>query len=523
MLEDLLMQEILRTKDIVKKYDNLVANDQVSISLNKGELIALLGENGSGKSTFLNVLYGLWQPDEGEIYINGEKVTINSPSKAILEYKIGKVSQHSDLVPSFTVGENILYKKIPRKCFLFTDNDHIKKKVTELIEVIDSKLDPKVIIEDLSVGEQQQVELLKVLAQDAEILLLDEITAFLAPKEVDEFFILINRLKKIGHSIIFVTHKISEAMRCDKIVVLRKGKVVLFVDKNDTEPSELVKAMFLKEFDYEYSKASSKNNNNDNILEVRDVSTIKGNANKKYRSDLQDVSFSLRRGEILGIAGVVGNGQSELLDIITGSRMPTRGIVFINGENIVGRGGLHYLRKNNLLAYIPEDRNKVGSFGSLCISDNMVLGECRKEFFFPQYISNFKRINEFTNNLIEEYQIKVSGLLSRADSLSGGNRQKVILARELSLAVDLVIAAQPTRGLDYKTAIFVHKKLLEKKENGKAVLLISSDLDEILALSDRVAVMYEGNLTVVPEAEMNLNDIGRRMVGFDEYQNNEII
>lgn len=508
------MPVILRTEGIVKRFEKVTANDSIDFELKKGQIHALLGENGSGKSTFLNVLYGVWSPNEGRIFIHDEEAEIRSPLDAIVRYRIGKVSQHSDLVPTFSVGENITFRKVPTWHGFLIDRGAIRKKVLDLLDIVEVKLDPDSIVETLSTGEQQQVELLKVLAQDAEIILLDETSALLAPHEVESLFSLLRTLSSRGTSIVFVTHKLYEALRCDRITVLREGKVTLTADQQEVGFEDLLGAMFNQRSINDRSRSSMPTTEQEIILEVRGICT--GNQVNPRRSDLKNVSLSVHSGEILGIAGIAGNGQGILLDVITGFCHPREGQVLLKSEDITRFSSTHILRKKNLIAYIPEDRHKMGSLCTLPLTENAILGEGRKGSFFPRSIRHRSKISEFTKNLISEYEVKTAGMNVRADSLSGGNLQKVILGRELSIHADLVIASQPSRGLDFKTTEFVHQKLMEKRNQGKAVLLVSYDLDEIIKLSDRIVVMYEGALIEVPYGETDAKAIGRIMVGFYE-------
>lgn len=505
------MSFILKAEGITKKFGDLVANDNIDIEVGEGELHCLVGENGAGKSTLLNVLYGVWERDAGRIFVKGEEAKIKSTHDAITKYKIGKVSQHSDLVPDFTVSENILYRETPTKNKFFIDRGTMREKVLKLLSLTGFKIDPDAVVETLSVGEQQQVEILKVLCQDAEIIFLDEPSALLAPQEVKQLFKLARSLTEQGRSIVFVTHKLNEVMECDRITVLRNGKVTLKEDRNNLTQEALVTAMFGERVEEYSHRVSAPDEGLEPVLEVRDLCTGEG----ERRSELKNVSFILHQGEILGIAGVVGNGQRELLNCLTGFLIPTKGQILLKGRDITRDWLPSAYRKHNMLAYVPEGRREMGSLLELPLTENMILGEGRRSYFFPNYIRHRPTIEEFSSRLVSEYDVETTGIYSPAGSLSGGNLQKQILARELTLESDLLIVAQPTRGLDFKTTEFIYKSLSESKQ-GKGILLVSTDLDEIMKLSDRIAVMYEGRLIHIPCGELNIGKIGRIMIGMDE-------
>lgn len=506
------MKIVLKAEGIVKRFDSLVANDHIDFEVREGELHALVGENGAGKSTLLNVLYGVLKPDEGNIFVRGKRAKILSTHDAIVKYKIGKVSQHSDLVPTFTVAENILFRDIPKKYRWFTDRDLMRRKVNGLLALIGYRLDPDALVENLSVGEQQNVELLKILYQDSDIIFLDEPSALLAPQEVKDLFTLLKSLTEKGRSIIFVTHKLDEALLCDRITVLRDGKVSLKAERSDITQEDMLKAMFGERIDITERPFSSIDGPSKPILEVRDLCTGDGNR----LSDLENVSFVVHSGEILGIAGIAGNGQKELLDVITGFSQPKKGNVLLNGKDITQHLSPHMHRKQNMFAYVPEDRRGIGSLLNMTIADNMILGEGRKSYFFPRFIRKRSAIEDFSIRLIDEYDVRTTGVDAMADSLSGGNLQKMILSREFSIDTNLIIVAQPSYGLDFKTTEFVHAKLVEMKTHGKGVLLISKDLDEIMRLSDRIAVIFKGRLKIIPREEASVDRIGRIMVGLEE-------
>jgi len=506
------MSTALQAVGIVKSYDSLVANDRIDFDVRKGELHALLGENGAGKSTLLNVLYGVLKPDAGTIYVNGKKARITSTRDAILKYKIGKVSQYSDLVPSFTVGENILYGDIPNKYGFFIDRAKIKQTVGELSRATGFKLNAETIVEDLSVGEQQHIELMKLLYQDAEIIFLDEPSSLLAPQEVKKLFVLLKDLIRKGRSVIFVTHKLEEALDCDRITVLRAGRVTLTEERKEVSKDILLKAMFEEKITVASRCARQEDKKRESILEVQNLITGEGTR----RGNLKNVSFTVNRGEIFGIAGIAGNGQKDILDVLTGFLQPKDGNILLKGKDITASLSPYQLRINNLLAYIPEGRRTVGSCLKLPISENLIMGVGRMSRFYPNGLRDTREIKRFSRDLIEEYGVKTAGPNAKASSLSGGNLQKMIVGRELSIETDLLIVAQPTYGLDFKTAEFVHKRLIEKAEEGKGILLISKDLDEVMKVSDRIAIIYEGELRELSCREVDLDTISRLMVGLEQ-------
>lgn len=500
---------VLSARGIIKRYESLLANDHINFDIKNFEVHALLGENGAGKTTLLNILYGILRPDDGFIYINGKEVKLYNTREAIIKYKIGKVSQHSDLVPTFNVLKNILYGKIPTKFGLFIDKIKSLNIFNNLCKITNFHLDPNAIVENLSVGEQQHIELLKLLYQNAEIIFLDEPSSLLTVQEVENLFKLIHSMAKEGRSIIYVTHKLDEALRCDKITVLRKGKVVLSKSRKDIDKNILLNAMFGKKIELVEKKAEIITKREPILLEVKNLCT-------KYlgkRSNLKNISFTLHKGEILGIAGIAGNGQKELLDVITGFEELQSGKIYLKGTNITRNVSTNWLRRKNIFAYIPEGRNEMGSFLSLPIKHNIIMGKGRKNIFFPKNLRDKRKINNFSNELINEYEIKISTINSKTSSLSGGNLQKLIVARELSINTDLFIVSQPTWGVDFKTTEFIHKVILQKAEEGKSLLLVSKDLNEILKLSDRILVIRDGKIKEVPKEKSNAEEIGKLMLG----------
>jgi len=501
------MATILKMENIVKRFDGLVANNRINLELKESEILCLLGENGAGKTTLMNVLYGLWQPEEGAIYVHGQKVKFRSPRDAIRN-KIGMVSQNFSLVPTITVSENITLGDIPKNKFfpLLLDKKLATKKATELAESCNFNIDADIKVEDLSVGEQQRVEILKALYQGAGVLILDEPTAVLTSQESDELFKIMRSMTARGRSIIFITHKLREAMSCDRIVVLRAGKVVFERDTKSTSIEELTEAMFGKDTTSQVSKKIT-TKKSATTLEVKDLFA----KDDRGLTTLKNISFNIFASEIFGVAGVAGNGQRELAETIAGLYRISEGTILLKGENIT-----HYtpkLRRERGMVHIPEERHKNGVFVDLPIYLNLILGREDKLPFSKNALLNYSEIFSFSKRMGKDYEIKMSSINMLAGYLSGGNLQKLVLAREFAWQPDFIIAAQPTRGLDVKTTNFVRRRLLEERKKRKAVLLISYDLDEIFELSDRIGVMFEGEMTVVDVNEYKRRDIEKMMIG----------
>lgn len=509
------MTIILKTHQIVKKFGKLVANDHIDFEIKEGEIHALLGENGAGKTTLMNIFYGLLSPDEGEIYIQGQKVKFKSPKDAIKQ-KIGMVSQNFSLIPELTVSENIALENIPTKKFFLLDRDLLQKRVLSLAESYGFDVDTEKRIKELSTGEQQRVEILKSLYHNIKILILDEPTAMLVSREVKELFkILRSMITQEGRSVIFITHKLSEAMNCDRITVLRRGKAILTENTDNITKEELTKAMFGERMSFPISNSLiiRKNINTKKghpLLEVKNSCVMNGGLNM-----LKDISFTIFPGEIFGIAGVAGNGQKELINVITGICKAVKGKIFLKGENITNYSPK--LRRDKGIRYIPEDRLTEGTFDNLSLAENLILGREDKPPFAKSFLLDYSSIRSFSKKMILDYDVKASSIKMIAKNLSGGNLQKLILAREFSSDSDLIVAFQPTRGLDIRAYRFIHQKLLEQKRKRKGVLLVSYDLDEILELSDRIGVMYKGRMVVVSPEKINVNEIEKIMVeGMEE-------
>ena len=498
----------LEMQGITKRFPGVLANDQVDFSVKSGEVHALLGENGAGKTTLMKVLYGMYHPDEGKILLNGEEVNIQSPTDAI-NNGIGMIHQHFMLVESLTVAENVaLGLKSSREPL--TDLDKVAQRIVDLGNIYGLDIDPHACIWQLSVGQQQRVEIIKALYRGAALLILDEPTAVLTPQEVDEFFAIIREMAKDGHALIFISHKLHEVIDIsDRVSVLRDGKKVGTYLTADATKADLARWMVGREVDFRPA-----------IDDVeRGVPRLKA-MGISCRSDrgtpgLQNVDLAVHSGEILGIAGVSGNGQRELAEVITGLRESTTGSIELDGEDISALPPIS--RTDRLLSYIPEERMKDGMIKDFTVAENLILREYHKKPFSNRGMLNLKAIENHSEELISSFQIKTPSQDTLAKSLSGGNIQKVVVARELSRHPRVIIAAQPTRGLDVGAAEYVRERLLEERKAGTAVMLISEDLDEILALADRIAVIYEGQIMgVVQREDATPEKLGLLMAGVRE-------
>jgi simple sugar transport system ATP-binding protein len=477
---------VLELVGITKRFPGIVANDAVSFDLHRGEIHALLGENGAGKSTLMNVLYGLYQPDEGEIRVNGKPVTFSSP-RAAIDQGIGMVHQHFMLIPVMTVAENVVLGTEPSEKGVLLDYGAARARVRDLAFSFGLAIDPDARIQDISVGQQQRVEILKALYRRADILILDEPTAVLTPQEARELFDILKTLVAEGLSIIFISHKLNEVLElADRVTVLRRGKVV------DTQPvagateESLARLMVGREvlLDVEKSAVTP----GAALLGVQDLHVVDDRGIEKVRG----VSFEVHEGEIVGLAGVDGNGQAELIDAIAGLRRAEAGTVTLGGEDVTKHGVRSHF--DDGLGHVPQDRQRRGLVLDFSIAENIALHDFRRPpnsrfgWLFP------RRLVERARRLISEFDVRGGGASTAAGALSGGNQQKVILAREIDRDPRVLIAAQPTRGLDVGAIEFVHRRLVEERDEGRAVLLVSLELDEVLSLSDRILVMFEGQI-----------------------------
>ena len=473
---------------ITKKFPGIIANDNITLRVKKGEIHALLGENGAGKSTLMSVLFGLYQPEEGIIKKNGVEVSIKNPNDANA-LGIGMVHQHFKLVECFTVLDNIIMGVEPNKCG-FLQKKEAHKKVMELSEKYGLHVDPDALIEDITVGMQQRTEILKMLYRENEILIFDEPTAVLTPQEIDELMQIMKNLAAEGKSILFISHKLNEIMAvADRCTVLRKGKYIGTVNTKDTTMEELSAMMVGRNINFKVEKGECKPG--DVVLDVENISV----ASKLHKNDaVKNVSFKVRRGEIVCIAGIDGNGQTELVYGLTGLAPIHTGKVTLCGKDITHAP----IRKRNLLgmSHIPEDRHKYGLVLDYTLEDNLVL----QRYFEPEFTDKAgflrrKNIRSYAERLIEQYDVRSGqGPITTARSMSGGNQQKAIVAREIDKDPELLIAVQPTRGLDIGAIEYIHKQLVAQRDSGKAVLLVSLELDEVMDVPDRILVMYEGEI-----------------------------
>ncbi|HSM71531.1 MAG TPA: ABC transporter ATP-binding protein [Anaerolineales bacterium] len=492
-------------QDIVIRFPGVLANDHVSLTLKRGEIHALLGENGAGKSTLMSALAGLYKPASGIIRVNGERVDFGSPKDAIAR-GIGMIHQHFMLVPTQTVTENILLGLDEPRFFM--NLPKYDQKIRALQDQFGLRVDPTAKIWQLSVGEQQRVEILKVLYRGAEILIMDEPTAVLAPQEIKELMQTMRSMTEQGKSIIFISHKLHEVTAvADRLTVLRKGVATAEgIPVEGLTGEKLAELMVGRKVVFFVKKKPQKPG--DVVLDVRGVSAL----NRKGVPALNNLSLQVRQGEILGIAGVAGNGQSELAQVITGLRTCTAGSILVNGEEVANRKPIKAIKSG--VSHIPEDRTGVGSAPNMSITENTIMKNYHDEPIGNRWSIDFIEARNYARGLKEEYGILAPGVRTQARKLSGGNLQKVILAREISSKPRLMIAVQPTRGLDVGAIEFVSNLLLEQREAGTAILLISEELDELLALSDRIAVIYEGEIMgVMPAEDADINEIGLMMTG----------
>lgn len=486
------MTYVLEARGITKRFPGVLANDQVDLTLKEGEILALLGENGAGKTTLMNIIYGLYQPDEGEIYVFGKKAHIRSPHDAI-RLGIGMVHQHFMLVPVFTVAENLILGAEVTRGGIMLDLRRAREAVRHLSNQYGLKVDPDAYIEDLPVGVQQRVEILKALYRGARILILDEPTAVLTPQEVEDLFHIMRQLKARGVSIVFITHKLKEVLTiADRIMVMRQGRVVGETTPEQTSEAELASMMVGREVVLRVEKPPARPG--EVVLEVEDLYV-----EERGVPVVDGVSLKVRAGEILGIAGVQGNGQTELAEVLTGLRRPQGGVVRIAGERVPFEQARVLIERG--LAHIPEDRQRHGLVLPFSVADNLVLCTYYKAPFAKGWQRNPRAVLEYAKRLIAQFDIRTPGPQVPVATLSGGNQQKVIVAREFSRPVRVLIANQPTRGLDVGSIEYIHKRIIELRDQGVAVLLISAELDEILSLSDRIAVMYEGRIVAEVDAE----------------------
>ena len=474
----------LELRNVTKRFGQVIANDKVSLSVNKGEILAVVGENGAGKSTIMKILYGLEKPDSGEIFIDGKKMNFHNPSDA-MKQGIGMVQQHFMLFESMTVAENIVYKNEMKKGIFFDYKKNIQM-VEELSKRYMLDVDPNAIVEECPVGLQQRVEILKTLYQNADIIIFDEPSAVLTPIEVDELLKTMKQLAKLGKSLIIITHKLHEVMEvADRVVVMRLGEVVAEKLKKDTSIEELSYLMVGRQI---ANRVIPEREAKEQLLEVKNL-TLKGEHNKNI---LNNVNLHIKKGEIVGIAGVSGNGQSELIRCITGLDKVDSGNVIINKKDITNNTVMGIREAG--IAHIPEDRYMWGSAPEATLAENALMGYEDSEEFSKKGILNINKVTKHAVELISKFRVKADSHTQKIKELSGGNAQKLIVAREMSMETPLIIACEPTRGIDIGAIEFIHDQLVAKRNKGDSVLLVSSELSEIMDLSDRIYVIYDGEI-----------------------------
>lgn len=500
------MTTVLELHGITKRFPGVLANDHIDISLEEGEIHALLGENGAGKTTLMNILYGLYQPDQGEIRVRGKPITVHSPSDAIAA-GIGMVHQHFMLIPVFTVTENVMLGSEDVKPGGLLNRADAAKKIRQISDQYNLQVDPDTYVKDLPVGVQQRVEIIKLLYREADILILDEPTAVLTPQEADELSQIMRNLVAKGKSIIFITHKLREVMEVsDRITVIRRGKVVGATAPDEADQNKLAEMMVGRAVNLDLERAPSKAG--ERVLAVKDLMVV----DERKQVAVDGVSFEVFAGEVLGVAGVQGNGQTELVEAVTGLRKVQSGLIMMLGEDITAARPRQVTELG--AAHVPEDRQRDGLVLAFPIEDNLILNTYYQQPFTHGVVLDETQIRKQADRLITEFDIRTPSSMTSAGSLSGGNQQKVIVAREFSRPIKLLVASQPTRGLDVGSVEYIHGRILQKRDEGCAVLLVSSELDEIMALSDRIAVMYRGKIVdVVPAAEATKEKIGLLMAG----------
>ncbi|PKM93792.1 MAG: heme ABC transporter ATP-binding protein [Firmicutes bacterium HGW-Firmicutes-1] len=501
------MEYVIEMLGITKEFPGIKANDNVTLQVEKGEIHALLGENGAGKSTLMSVLFGLYQPEKGTIKVRGEEVAISNPNIAN-KYGIGMVHQHFKLVENFTVTENIILGIEPMKSFSRIDIESAAKKVKEISEKYGLSVDPYAKIEDISVGMQQRVEILKMLYRDAEILIFDEPTAVLTPQEIHELMGIMKELTNEGKSIVLITHKLKEIkMVANHCTVLRRGKYIGTVNVHETSEMQMAEMMVGREVSFKVDKDYPKTG--EVVLSINNL-VVK---NARGLPAVKNLNLQFKAGEITCVAGIEGNGQTELIEAIVGLRKVESGKIVFNGTEIQGLS----IRERTLggIGHIPEDRHKYGLVLDFSLEENFILQTYFKEPFSKKGTLQYEEVRKYSEQLISEFDVRSGqGSITKARSMSGGNQQKAIIARELERSPILLIAAQPTRGLDVGAIEYIHKRLVEERDKGKAVLLMSFEMEEVLNLADGIAVMYEGEIVGTVEAhETNENELGLMMSG----------
>ncbi len=496
----------LELRGITKRFPGVVANDNVNLALNTGEVLSLIGENGAGKSTLMSVLYGMYKPDEGDILIDGSPQVFTSPADAIAA-GIGMVHQHFMLVPVFTVAENVVLGVEPTGALGRLHIDEARRMVREISDKYSLDLDPDAVIEDLPVGVQQRVEIVKVLLRDAKVVVFDEPTAVLTPSEIIEFFEIVKTLVSAGRGVVFITHKLKEALKiADRIAVLRRGKVVGEVDPKAASESQIAEMMVGRPVKLTVDKDTA--SVGDVVLKVSDLTVLDADG----RTHVESVSFDVRAGEIVGVAGVQGNGQTELVEALTGLRKAAGGTISLDGKDLTHSNPRE--RHQMGMAHIPEDRQRQGLVGGLSVAENLVLTRYHDDQFSHGVIVDWDAADAIADTLISEYDIRTPSKETGVGTLSGGNQQKVIVARELSRDLRLTIAAQPTRGVDVGSIEYIHSRIVKERDSGTAVLIVSTELEEVMALSDRLLVMYRGRVVAeLDPKKVTPMEVGLYMAG----------
>ncbi|MCS6845284.1 MAG: ABC transporter ATP-binding protein [Caldilineales bacterium] len=499
------MTPVLELRNITKRFPGVLANDHINLTLEEGEIHALLGENGAGKSTLMNILYGLYHPDEGEIYIRGQRTQINGPTDAIRQ-GIGMVHQHFMLVPVLTVTENVMLGNESVKG-LVLDRKAVAARIREISQRHGLEVDPDVRVEDLSVGVRQRVEIIKVLYRNANILILDEPTAVLTPQEADDLFEILRSLRSQGVSIIFISHKLREVLAlADRVTVIRRGRVVGETPTKDANQAMLAEMMVGRRVALTVQKPPAKPG--EVVLAFKNLKVL----DNLMHLAVNGASLEVRAGEIVGVAGVQGNGQTELVEALTGLRPVQDGTITIAGKDVTNASPRVITECG--VAHIPEDRQEDGLVLPFPIHDNLVINTFYHPPFANGWVVNHEAIRQQAERLVQEFDVRTPSAAVPVATLSGGNQQKVIVAREMSRPIKLLIANQPTRGLDVGSIEYIHRRILEKRDQGVAVLLVSAELDEIMGLADRIAVMFKGKFTAVVDAdEVSKEQVGLMMAG----------
>lgn len=496
---------LLEMKHITKRFGDVIANHDVNLSVEKGEVHALLGENGAGKSTLMNILYGLYTQTEGDIYFQQNLVKINDPKQAI-DLGIGMVHQHFMLIPALTVIENVVLGYKGNKSVL--NLKEAAKKFMDMAKKYNMNIDPWLKVSQLSVGQQQRLEILKALYRDADLLILDEPTAVLTPQEVEGLFQMIRQLKAEGKTVIFISHKLAEIMEiCDRCTVLRLGKLAATLNIDEVKDKEHLAALMVGK-DVELVTSKERANPGEVVLMVNSLNCV----NERNVSALKDINFQVQKGEILGVCGVDGNGQSELINCITGLMRVQSGTIKINGNDVTNLSPKKILE--NQVSHIPEDRHKMGMIKDMTVEENLILMSYDKEPFSKHGFLNLKFIESHSKQLCETFNVKTPTIKEKAGNLSGGNQQKFVVGREIERTPNLLIAVHPSRGLDIGATKYIQSRIIEERDRGAAVLMVSTELDEIMEISDRIMVMYDGKIMgIIDQGEATRNGLGLLMAG----------